>query len=349
MELLKELCEAPGIPGREERLRAIVRRELEPIVDEIRVDAMGNLICVKKKDGAPKLMIAAHMDEIGFVVSHIDEKKGWVRLVGLGGHDPRNMIAQRVTVCAESGDLPGVLYPGIKPPHIQTSDDSKKQPVVSDFFVDLGLPGEKSPGTRAHRRYGDHAPGFRRDRRTASSAKALDNRVAVYVMIRAMQAAQRFGFEVYAVATTQEEVGLRGALTSAYGIRAGRGHRTGHDAGSGHSRRLRVRVSYAARQGRGHQDSGRLGDREPEARCLSARARRQPRHRCGRTRSCRAAVRMQARCSAYVRAWPQASSRSRRATFTARWRRCIRTDVKACIALLAAFVEEGNTADLALD
>jgi tetrahedral aminopeptidase len=217
MELLKELCETPGVPGREERLRAIVRRELEPLVDEMHVDALGNLICVKKNEGAPKLMIAAHMDEIGFVVSHIDEKKGWLRLVGLGGHDPRNMVAQRVTVCAESGDLPGVLYPGIKPPHIQTAEDSKKQPVVSDFFVDLGRPAEK---VQELVRVGDMIT-LRRDYEEIGdcvSAKALDNRVALHVMIRALQAAQHFGFEVYAVATSQEEVGLRGALTSAYGI-----------------------------------------------------------------------------------------------------------------------------------
>ena len=74
MQLLKELCETPGIPGREEKLRAIVRRELEGRVDEMRVDALGNLICVKRAAGKKKLMIAAHMDEIGFVVSHVDDK-----------------------------------------------------------------------------------------------------------------------------------------------------------------------------------------------------------------------------------------------------------------------------------
>lgn len=113
MELLKELCETSGIPGREERLRAIVRRELESVVDEFHVDALGNLISVKKSTDAKKLMIASHMDEIGFVVSYIDDEQGWLRLVGLGGHDPRNMVAQRVTVCTDDGDLPGILYPGI--------------------------------------------------------------------------------------------------------------------------------------------------------------------------------------------------------------------------------------------
>ena len=217
MDLLRELCETPGIPGREERLRTIARRELEPISDAIRVDALGNLICVKQQPGAPKLMIAAHMDEIGFVVSHIDSKKGWLRLVGLGGHDPRNMVAQRVIVCTANEDLPGILYPGIKPPHIQNEEDRKKQPRVGDFFVDLGMTadavqervaiGNMVTLQREFQEIGD-----------CISSKALDDRLSVYIMIRAMQRARSFGFETYAVATVQEEIGLRGALTSAYGI-----------------------------------------------------------------------------------------------------------------------------------
>jgi endoglucanase len=217
LTLLKELCETPGVPGREERLRAIVRRELATVAGEMRVDALGNLICVKRNPGAPKLMIAAHMDEIGFVVSHIDKDKGWLRLVPLGGHDPRNMTAQRVLLYTDQGDLPGILYPGIKPPHIQSDEDRKRQPGIPDFFVDLGLPGavvqERVPiGTpvtllRGFMEMGD-----------CVTSKALDDRLSVYVMIEAMQRAARFGFEVYAVATVQEEIGLRGALTSAFGI-----------------------------------------------------------------------------------------------------------------------------------
>ena len=128
MELLKELCESAGIPGREGRLREIVHRELAPLSDEVRVDALGNLIAVKKASKGRKprrLMIAAHMDEIGFMVSHIDER-GLLRLVPLGGHDPRNMVAQRVVVCGVKNDLPRLLYPGIKPPHIQTAADRDK-------------------------------------------------------------------------------------------------------------------------------------------------------------------------------------------------------------------------------
>ena len=216
MELLKELCEASGIPGFEGRIRDIVRRELDPIVDEISVDAMGNMICVKRKPGALKVMIAAHMDEIGFMVSNIDDK-GWIRLVPLGGHDPRNMVAQHVRVCAEDGDLTGVLYPGLKPPHIQKDSDRNKKPEVSDFVVDLGLPvdivKEKvSIGTPVTMRQNFLELG------NCVSCKSMDNRVAVYTMIRAMQSTSEFGFETYAVATSQEEIGLRGATTSANSI-----------------------------------------------------------------------------------------------------------------------------------
>ena len=217
MQLLKELCEASGIPGREERIRVIVRRELEPIVDDIVIDAMGNMICTKKVAGARKLMIAAHMDEIGFVISHIDDKKGWLRVVPLGGHDPRNMVAQHVSVCADDGDLVGVLYPGIKPPHIQNEGDRDQKLDVSSFIIDLGMSAEQvkekvkigTPVTmkRDFLEFGD-----------CVSCKSIDNRVAVYTMIKAMQQAAAFGFETYAVATVQEEVGLRGAGTSAFHI-----------------------------------------------------------------------------------------------------------------------------------
>ena len=225
MELLKELCESTGIPGQESRLRQIARRELEPLADDLTVDALGNLIARKaaskgkgKKGTRPtkKLMIAAHMDEIGFVVSHIDDM-GWIRLVPVGGHNPRNMVAQRVVVCGNKGDLPGLLYPGVRPPHIATPEDLRKQLKVSDFFVDLCLPPERvkkevEPGTMVviQREFGEIGNGV--------SCKAMDNRVAMYVMIKAMQAAKSFGFETYAVATTQEEVGLRGAGTSAAGV-----------------------------------------------------------------------------------------------------------------------------------
>jgi putative aminopeptidase FrvX len=219
MKLLKELCECSGIPGREERLRKIVRRELDPIADDLQVDGMGNLIAQKKasKGRKPKkLMLAAHMDEIGFVVSHINDR-GLLRLVPLGGHDPRNMVAQRVTVAGVKRDYTGLLYPGVKPPHIQTAADKYKQLSVGDFVVDLYMPADKvvkeielGAMVTLQRDFVEIGDGV--------SCKAMDNRLAVYVMIEAMKKAKSFAFETYAVATVQEEIGLRGATASAFGV-----------------------------------------------------------------------------------------------------------------------------------
>jgi putative aminopeptidase FrvX len=215
MELLKELCEATGTSGREERLRRIVRRELEPLVDELRVDAMGSLIAFRRGTTGKKLVLNAHMDEIGFLVTHIEDE-GFLRLAPVGGHDPRNMVAQRVTVAGKR-DLPGVLYPGQKPPHLLDAADRDKIAKLSEFFVDVGLPTAEVKelveiGTMVviHREFAEIG--------NTVSCKAMDDRASVYVMIEAMRRAKRSGFDVYAVATVQEEVGLRGAVTSSFGI-----------------------------------------------------------------------------------------------------------------------------------
>ncbi len=217
--LLGELCECSGIPGREGRLREIVLRELEPLVDAVEVDKLGNVVGHKKatKGRQPlKLMLAAHMDEIGFVVSHVDDR-GLLRLVPLGGHDPRNMVAQRVTVAGKRGDLTGILYPGVKPPHLQTAGDGEKKLAIPDFFVDLCLPPTRvkrdvEVGTMVtiQREFSEIGNGL--------SCKSIDNRVAIFVMIEAVRRAKFFGFDVYAVATVQEEIGLRGVGVSTFGI-----------------------------------------------------------------------------------------------------------------------------------
>jgi endoglucanase len=215
MELLRELCEATGIAGREERIRAIVRRELEPLVDEIQVDRLGNLLAVRRGTSGKRLVLNAHMDEIGFLVSQVEED-GWLRLVPVGGHDPRNMVAQRVRVIGKR-DLDGLLYPGQKPPHLLDAADRDKAAKIPEFFVDLGMPeeqvrelvciGSQVVIQRDFAEIGD-----------AVSCKAMDNRLSVYVMIEAMRRTRKAGYDVYAVATVQEEVGVRGAITSSFAI-----------------------------------------------------------------------------------------------------------------------------------
>jgi endoglucanase len=215
--LLTALTEAHGAPGREDAVRAIVVRELEPLVDSIHVDAMGSVHAVKRAGpGAKKLMIAAHMDEIGFVVRHIDSG-GFVRLHPLGGWDPRQMASQRVVVHAAEGDLPGLLAFGTKPKHMLTDAEAAAKPEVEDAFVDLGLPEEKVKRLVS---VGDTVTMDRKLLRLGKllSNKAMDDRVGVYVMIEAIRAARSNGVEVHAVATVQEEIGLRGASAAGAAI-----------------------------------------------------------------------------------------------------------------------------------
>lgn len=216
MELLKKLCEAHGVPGREEAVRALVTSELKQICDETRTDALGNVIAFKKGSGrGPKVMIAAHMDEIGFLVSHVDEKTGFLRIDPVGGFDPRVLMAQRVVVHTESGDLVGII--GSKPPHILTEEERKKPLELKDLFIDLGLLAEE---VKKRVNIGDFIT-LQQDFTTVGnlvSCKALDDRVGVYVMIEAIKKAKKHICDIYAVATTQEEVGVRGARVSSFNI-----------------------------------------------------------------------------------------------------------------------------------
>jgi len=217
--LLKKLSEAAGVPGREEAVRRLVIREIKPLVDEVRTDALGNVIALKR--GTPKgkkrlkVMLAAHMDEIGFFVSHIDEKTGFLRLDPLGGIDPRVLLAQRVIVHTETGDLLGAI--GSKPVHLLTEEERRKAVELKELFVDVGLPADE---VKEKVRVGDFVT-LRQDfveMGELVSGKALDDRVGVYVMIEALRRVKKHRVDIYAVATTQEEVGIRGARVSSYGI-----------------------------------------------------------------------------------------------------------------------------------
>ncbi len=236
VDLLRRLCETPGVPGREERVRALIEAEVKGLFDEVRTDPMGSLICVRRPTRQPgrgskplRVMLACHMDEIGFYVRHVDEK-GFVWLNAAGGFDTRNLFARRVLVCAEKGDLLGVMNPGGKPIHISSPEDRKKIPEVSEFYVDLGLPADQ---VRKTVRIGDmvvlHEPFI--EVGDAFVSKAMDNRVACWLGIEAVRqvagakkargkgAGGGHACEIHCVFTVQEEVGLRGAMTSAYTVK----------------------------------------------------------------------------------------------------------------------------------
>ncbi len=212
--LLKRLTETPGVAGREERVRALVIEELRPLVDELRIDALGNVIAVKHGSSDKRVMLAAHMDEIGFMARYIDEN-GFVRVQPLGGFDPRVLVAQRVLVHASGGQtLRGVLTPASKPVHL-LGDEKPGAPKLEEFYVDLGLPGEQ---VRELVRLGDPITMDRTLEQLGDNviSKALDDRAGVFTMIEALRKLGQHTATVIAVATVQEEVGLRGATTAAF-------------------------------------------------------------------------------------------------------------------------------------
>lgn len=214
LALLTELCETPGAPGHEGRIRAVVRRELEPLADSIEVDPLGNLIARRAGGGGPRLMLSAHMDEIGFMVTHIEDG-GQLRLIPLGGFDPKTLTAQRVTVHGRE-DLLGVL--GSKAVHLMSDEDKRRAPALDDYFVDLGRPVEQ---VRELVRQGDVVTRERAMARLGDlvTCKSLDNRAGLYVMIEAFRALSEHHCEVVAVGSVQEEVGLRGARVATARVR----------------------------------------------------------------------------------------------------------------------------------
>ena len=210
--LLKRLIETPGVPGREERQRGIAREELGSLTDEVRTDSLGSVIGTKRGRDDVRVMLAAHMDEIGFLVRHVDDK-GFVRLQTLGGHDPANMVSQRVIVTTADGKtLRGALQPARKPPHLARNEE-QKPPKAEDFYVDLGIPAEE---VKKAVRVGDYVTMDRTLERVGGNymGKAMDDRIGVFVMIEALRALREHEATIHAVATSQEEVGLRGAEAS---------------------------------------------------------------------------------------------------------------------------------------
>lgn len=220
IDLLQRLCETPGVPGAEDRVRDLITAEIEGLFDDVRTDPMGSLICRRDAaaEGGPRVMLLCHMDEIGFLVSHVTDQ-GFVYLQPVGGFDPRTLFARRVRICTDDGDLPAVLNPGGKPIHISTPEERKKVPDLDQFYLDTGL-GEAA----AERvRIGDmvvlDAPFERLGQKVVS--KALDNRIACWLGIEAIRALadDARGAEIHVAFTAQEEVGLRGAKTAAYGVK----------------------------------------------------------------------------------------------------------------------------------
>lgn len=244
IELLKKICETPGAPGFEQRIRQLVLEKVKPLADSVEVDAMGNVIAVKKGRQSKKVMVAAHMDEIAFIVTHIDDD-GFLRFHTLGGFDPKTLTAQRVIVHGKK-DLIGVM--GSKPIHIMKPEERNKAPQLQDYFIDLGMPREEvvnwitigDPITRERALI---------EMGECVNSKSLDNRVSVFILLEALRELQGadLPYDLYAVFTVQEEVGLRGAMKSA--------HLVDPDFGFG----LDVTIAFDVPGAQSHEAVTRLG------------------------------------------------------------------------------------------
>lgn len=214
--LLKLVSETPGVPGFEKRIRDVIVNEVKELVDSYSIDNMGNLSTfIKGRDSSKKLMVAAHMDEIGYIVSYIDDE-GFVYFNTLGGFDPKTLTAQRVTIHGKK-DVVGVL--SSKPVHMMNAEERTKMPKTTDYYVDLGMSVDEvkeiveigNPITRSQELIvmGNCVNG-----------KSLDNRVSVYVLIETLRKLKEEppAYDFYGVFTVQEEVGLRGANVAAHNI-----------------------------------------------------------------------------------------------------------------------------------
>jgi len=217
-DTLEKLSNACGVAGREEEVRSLMKSFLKPHVDEVKEDKLGNVIGIKKgKKDAPKVMLAAHMDEIGLLVKTIS-KEGFLQFTKIGGIDDRILLAQKVIVYTEKGPLHGIV--GSKPPHIQKEEERKKVFTYDELFIDVGAENQgeaKKMGVKIGDPIGFDIK-FAKVGKNIVVGKAFDDRVGCAVMVEAMKRLEKTECTVYAVGTVQEEVGLRGATTAAFGI-----------------------------------------------------------------------------------------------------------------------------------
>ncbi len=213
-----KLSNACGVTGRENQIRELLAEMLRPYVDEISVDRMENLVALKKgKPDAPKIMLAAHMDEVGLMVKTIT-KDGFLQFSKLGGIDDRVLAAQKVIVYTKKGCYPGVV--GSKPPHIQKEDERKKIMASDELFIDAGAEGKDAAvtmGIAVGDPIGFDVKYTRLSNRNVMG-KAFDNRAGCTAMVEALKLLKNCDCTIYAVGTVQEEVGLRGAGTAAFCI-----------------------------------------------------------------------------------------------------------------------------------
>ncbi len=205
-EIIKQLTEAYGPSGHEAQVRDLIRAAVEPHASSMRVDALGNLIAAKTgRGGGKKIMLAAHMDEIGIIVSYVDEK-GFLRFQGIGGLDLMTLAGSRVQF---ADGVMGVVYP-------EDRQSYKTEPLLTKLYIDIGAASREEAQSRLGQTACFVRPFAEQGQRLV--AKAMDDRIGCAILVAALQQLDETPHEVSFVFSVQEEVGLRGARTSAFGI-----------------------------------------------------------------------------------------------------------------------------------
>jgi endoglucanase len=216
-DFLQKLSQAHGVSGFEHTIRDLVIDEFKPFADEISITPLGSVIALKRGTGGGKhkVLIEGHMDEIGLMVTEIDH--GFIRFTQVGGFDVRVLLAQEVIVHGKQ-PLRGII--GARPPHVLTDDERNKVIPMNDLWIDVGLPEAR---IRELVQVGDQITIARNLidlKNNLVAGKAFDDRAAVVCVAEALKdlATMKHAWDVYVIANTQEEVGLRGAMTSAYQV-----------------------------------------------------------------------------------------------------------------------------------
>ncbi|MDD5194588.1 MAG: M42 family metallopeptidase [Candidatus Omnitrophica bacterium] len=212
--VLKKLINAAGVSGYEKEVAAIMQEELKKSCSEVYTDNFGNVVA-KKGKGKKKIMLAAHMDEVGLLVKYIT-KEGYVNFIKVGGIDDRVLVGQRVIIKAKKGPVTGII--GAKPPHLMKEEERKQPAKYEDMFIDIGVQSREDALKRieiADPIIFEPVSGLLNG--SLYFGKAIDDRVGCYALIKIMEKI-KVDAQVYAVATAQEEVGLKGARTASFAI-----------------------------------------------------------------------------------------------------------------------------------
>jgi putative aminopeptidase FrvX len=218
LDFFKRVLATPSPSGYEGPVQTLVREYTESFADRVSTDVHGNVIAVKNPDAPLRVMLAGHCDQIGLLVSYVDSD-GFVYVQTIGGWDPMQLIGQRLTVWTEKGPVEGVI--ARKPIHLLTDEERKQVPKIKDLWLDIGARNKDEALARV--RIGDPvtlALGYTELPNNRACSPAMDNKSGLWVVIEALRRASERGLRVglYAVSTVQEEIGLRGAKTSAHSI-----------------------------------------------------------------------------------------------------------------------------------